>query len=164
MLDNHWSHLPNAKHIDWVLASLKVHPKKWEAAWYAAYNTARTTARTTARVASYNTACNAAYDEACNAACDEARQAAFDAACTAAWNAAFDAAKDAAWNAASFSSASSSVYDAILALIAYDDCAYMIESEVGELKIIAAFGDPRAILLLPACIAFNELTKTSIAV
>ena len=160
MLDNHWSHLPNAKHIDWVLASLKVHPKKWHAAWSAAYNTARTTAR----VASYNTACNAAYDEACNAACDEARQAAFDAACTAAWNAAFDAAKDAAWNAASFSSASSSVYDAILALVAYDDCGYMIESEVGELKIIAAFGDTRAILLLPACIVFNELTKTSIAV
>jgi len=160
MLDNHWSHLPNAKHIDWVLASLKVHPKKWHAAWSAAYNTARTTAR----VASYNTACNASYNTACNAAYDEACNAAYYTAWTTARKAAWNAACDEARKAASFSSASSSVYDAILALVAYDDCGYMIESEVGELKIIAAFGDTRAILLLPACIVFNELTKTSIAV
>jgi len=32
----------------------------------------------------------------------------------------------------------------------------MIESEVDEIKIFAKLGDPRAILLLPACIVFNE--------
>ena len=139
MTQTAWAHLPNAKHIDWVIASLKVHPKKWAAAWNAARN-----------VAWY-----AASDAAWGAARDAARDAAYDAAFDAADDAAFDAADDAACDAAC---------DAILALIAYDDCAYMIESEIGELKIIAAFGDQRAILLLPACIVFNELTKTSIAV
>jgi len=28
-----WSHLPNAKHIDWALGSVEANPKKWEAAW-----------------------------------------------------------------------------------------------------------------------------------
>ena len=27
-----WSHLPNAHHIDWVLASLKENPELWDAA------------------------------------------------------------------------------------------------------------------------------------
>ena len=132
-----WAHLPNAKHIDWVLASLKANPKKWAAsmirttaAWNA-FDAARGVARGVARDAVYTAACDAAYD----------------AACDAVWYEAWDAAIDAAWNAA---------WGTIVALIAYDDCAYMIESEVGELKIIAAFGDPRAILLLPACIVFNE--------
>ena len=89
-----WAHLPNAKYIDLVLASIKAHPEKWVAAW--------------------------------------------------------DAARDAVRDA---------VRDAIAALIAYDDCAYMLESEVGELKILAALGDPRAILLLPACIAFSSIKE-----
>ena len=49
--------------------------------------------------------------------------------------------------------------DALLCLIAYDDCAYMLDSEVEELKILAALGDHKAILLLPACIAFNAIKK-----
>jgi len=122
-----WAHLPNAKHIDWVLASLKANPKKWAAVWYAIWD--------------------AAYGAALDAIDDAGRYETFDAANNAAYNTASDTARDAARSAA---------YDAILALIAYDDCAYMIESEIGELKIIAAFGDPRAILLLPACIVYNE--------
>ena len=49
--------------------------------------------------------------------------------------------------------------DAILALFAYDDCAYMLDSDPGELAILAAFGDPRAILLLPACEVFHALKE-----
>jgi len=123
-----WAHLPNAKHIDWVIASLKANPEKWAAARDAAYVAA-------------------SWYEARNAA----KAAAFDAANNAAWEAARIAAFDAAWDAAYEAAA-----DAIIALIAYDDCAYMIESEIGELKIIAAFGDQRAILLLSACIVYNE--------
>ena len=44
----------------------------------------------------------------------------------------------------------------VLALITYDDCAYMIDSEPGELAILARLGDARAILLLPACKVFNK--------
>ena len=128
MTQTEWAHLPNAKHIDWVLASIKAHPEKWDAARDMAYVAA-------------------SWYEARKAASD----AAYDAAWTAAIDAARSAARDAGWDAAWYAAS-----DAILALIAYDDCAYMIESEIGELKIIAAFGDQRAILLLPACIVFNE--------
>ena len=69
-----WSHLPNARHIDWVLKSLKENPELWVAAWVAA----RAAARSAAWVA--------------------ARAAAWDAACDAVWDAAWDAARAAAWD------------------------------------------------------------------
>jgi len=122
MAQTAWAHLPNAKHINWVLASVKAHPKKWKATRTAA----RSPARAAARAAVWNAARSAAYN--------------------AVWDAVWGAARNAAYEAAA---------DAIIALIAYDDCGYMIESEVGELKIIAKLGDQRAILLLPACIAYN---------
>ena len=48
-----WAHLPNAAHIDEVLASLKAHPERWsatrvaalDAAWDAAWDAARDAAR-----------------------------------------------------------------------------------------------------------------------
>ena len=134
MTQTAWAPLSNAKHIDWVLASIKAHPEKWAAARDAVWN--------------------AAYD----AAWDAARKAGRDAAWFAARAAACDAVWDEAWDAA---------IDAIAALIAWDDCAYMIESEVDEIKILAKLGDQKALLLLPACIVYNEtkeLTKASIAV
>jgi len=131
MTQTAWAHLPNAKHIDWVIASLKAHPEKWVAAYYAARDAAWFAAR------------EAAY----NAVWDAARDAAWFAARMASSAITYKATYDAAWYAAK---------GAILALIVYDDCGYMIESEVGELKIIAKLGDPRAILLLPACIIYNE--------
>jgi hypothetical protein len=48
---------------------------------------------------------------------------------------------------------------AMLALVAYDDCAYMLDSDPGELAILAKFGDPRAILLLSACKVFHSLKE-----
>ena len=48
-------------------------------------------------------------------------------------------------------------WDAILALIAFDDCAYMLDSDPSELAILAKFGDCRAVLLLSACKAFHSL-------
>ena len=129
---NDWDHLPNAKYIDAVIASLNAHPHEWNAVWNAAW------------VAAWDAARNAVWDAARNAVWNVARNAAWDAARNAVWNAARDAAIDAARGA-------------ILALIAYDDCAYMLESDPGELAILAAFGDQRAILLLPACKAFAAI-------
>jgi len=142
MTQTAWAHLPNAKHIDWVIASLKANPEMWVAAW-------RT--RDAARYAAWNAARVAAFDAAWNTAGEAARGAAWGAA----WDATRVAAFDAAWNTAG-EAARCAATDAIAALVAYDDCAYMIESEVGELKIIAAFGDQKAVLLLPACIVYNE--------
>jgi len=149
MSQTEWAHLPNAKHIDWVIASLKADLEKW------------TVARAVTKNATYNAAYNAGRDASQSTAKAAAWYAAYDTAWTVAWtaakNAAWHAAGDAAWDAAT---------DAITALVAYDDCAYMIESEVDELKILAKLGDQRAVLLLPACIVYNEtkmLTKTSVA-
>ena len=75
-----WSELPNAAHIDRVIASVKAHPKIWDAAWDAAWHAAWYSAR------------NAAWRAAGAAARDAARDAALDAA----WRAAGDAARDAA--------------------------------------------------------------------
>lgn len=47
----------------------------------------------------------------------------------------------------------------LMCLVAHDDCAHMIDSEVGELKILAALGDQKAMLLLPACMAFHSIKE-----
>ena len=75
---NAWSHLPNAGHIDRIIASVKAHPEAWAAAWAAAWDAARAAARA------------AAWAAARNAARDAARDAAWDAARDATYNAARD--------------------------------------------------------------------------
>jgi hypothetical protein len=44
-----WSHLPNAKYIDRIIAHVKANPKAWDAAWDAAFAGARGAARVAAR-------------------------------------------------------------------------------------------------------------------
>ena len=123
MLTNtEWSHLPNAVHIDRVIASIKLYPIHWNSTW------------------------NRSRDEVWGGAWDNAWDNAWDTVWDAARGAAIDAIEDTA-------------YGAILCLIAYDDCAYMLDSNVGELKILAAFGDQRAILLLHACTAFHIIKE-----
>ena len=73
---NKWSNLPNAKHIDWVLQSIKDNREEWASAYNAAYN--------------------AVLDAAYIAAWDAARDAAYNAA----YYAATDAERGAAWGAA----------------------------------------------------------------
>lgn len=70
-----WSHLPNATHIDRVLAHLKAHPERWSAAW--------------------NAARGAAWNAAWNAARGNAGGNAGGAAGNATWNAVRDAARSA---------------------------------------------------------------------
>ena len=67
MSEKPWAHLPNAQHIDAVLADVKARPEVWDAAWRAA------------RTAAWGAARAAAWD------------AAWDAAWRAAWDAAWDA-------------------------------------------------------------------------
>jgi len=79
MSEKPWAHLPNAQHIDAVLADARKRPGAWDAAWRAARD--------------------AAWGAAWDAARDAAQRAARDAAWDAAWGAAWDAARDAAWDA-----------------------------------------------------------------
>ena len=54
-----WAHLPNATHIDRVLAHLKQHPDRWDAAWDAAGGAARGAAWDAARGAARDAAWDA---------------------------------------------------------------------------------------------------------
>ena len=122
-----WADLPNAKHIDLLLADLEKNPDKWSAA----------------------------------------RSAAWDAASDAAWTAAWTAAWDAVWDAArgdAMSAASDAAWDAamtagcgaLLALIAYDDCAYLLDEKPEHVQMLALLGNEKALLLYQACVALQK--------
>ena len=132
-----WAHLPNATHIDCILADLSIRPQAWEDA-YAALDEARDAAWVAARGAAWDAAWAAAYDDA------------QDAAYAAAWDAARGAPRDAAWDAA---------WDALLALIAWDDCAYILDLHPHVVRLMAASGNQPAILLESAVIAMHEEHK-----
>ena len=117
-----WAHLPNAVHIDRVLASGKANPGQWKKLWVSGRAVA--------------------WVEAQNVLKDQGR--------SAVWEEVRDAARDTPQYA---------VLEAILALVAYDDCAYMLDSDPGELAILAKFGDPRAVLILPACEILHSIKE-----
>jgi len=143
MTQTTWSHLPNAKHIDRIIADLGKNTGAWTAAWdaewYAAWNAASADARTAARVAARNAAGTAASD------------AARTAARVAARNAAGTAASDAAENAAMTAGCG-----ALLALIAYDDCAYLLDEKPEYVQMLGLHGNQAARLLYPACVALQQ--------
>jgi len=91
-----------------------------------------------------------AWDAACDAAMevarDAVRDAVRDAACDSAWNVARDAACDSAWYAA-------------VALIAWDNCAYLLEEKPENVKMLALLGNQAAVLLYPACIALESIKE-----
>ena len=117
--------MPNAKVIDALLVHLNANPDAWNAAW------------------------DAAWDAAWYAAWDAARDAARDAAWHAVWHATWYAAWDAARDATRYA-----VRDAargvLLALVAYDDCAHILDLSESEATTLGLLGNNAAVLLLPA--------------
>ena len=146
-----WSKLPNAAHIDAVLASVKANPYEWDAAldaaWDAVYDAALDAAWYAARNEAWGAARDAVYDAVWDAALDAARIAAWDAALDAAWH----AARYEAW-------------DAIAALITYDDCAHMLDSDPDDLRILSKLGSHAATLMMPASIAFKSIREKQVVV
>jgi hypothetical protein len=136
-----WADLPNAEQIDWIIASTKENPKLWYSITQGAVS-------------------NAVWDITNSPATYSAQKVIEEAGMNDVLDAAKQAGMDAAWNAG-MSSLRSMMYGpvchVITALIAYDDCAYMIKSSVEEIRMLAKLGDTRAMLLLPACIIFNEI-------
>ena len=130
-----WAHLPNAKHIDAVLADVKARPEVW------------TTARGAGRDAARGAGRGAAWDAAWEAAWVAVRVAVRVAARYAVWNAAWDAARDAAWDAAR---------DVLYALIAWDSSADLLECTPDVLRAMIDLAEPpvchQAALLLPYAI------------
>jgi hypothetical protein len=142
-----WAHLPNAAHIDSILADVQARPEAWAAARAAAW-----------------TAGDAARAAAGDAAWDAARAAARLAAWHAAWHAAGHAAwaaREAAWHAAwlearALDLALDAAWEAVLALVAWDDCAHLLSTDPDQVRVLALLGHPPAVLLLPAVIALNK--------
>jgi hypothetical protein len=141
-----WAHLPNAAHIDRVLASLKENPAEWVAARDATQGAALDAARGTAWDATQGAAWDAARGAAWGTAWDTAREAAWGDA----WGATQDATQDAAWDAAR---------EAVAALMAWNNCAYLLDLPPEALRAIirmdSGVGKHQAVLLLPASIVFN---------
>ena len=126
-----WAHLPNAKHIDAVLADVRKRTKAWDAAWNAARDAVRYVAQNEAWYAARNTAQNAERNSAQNAA----------------WDAAQNAAGDAAWYVAQ---------DAVIVLIAWDSSADLLDCTPDVLRAMIDLAEPpvchQAALLLPYAI------------
>ena len=141
-----WAYLPNAVHIDRVIASAIANPHHWAAAWGVVQDTTWVEAQ------------NVLKDQGRSAVWEEVRNTAQYAAWNTArrekpvWYSMRDVSLGASWNA---------TYDTIFALVAYDDCAYMLDSDPSELAILAAFSDPRAVLLLSACKAFHSIKESA---
>ena len=137
---NAWSWEPNAKHIDWVVESVRRHPELWRAAWSETWSMAACTAW----VAGYNAALSAAH---------MTRPTILDAIFVSARNAVRGDAEDAVWHAA---------VDAILSLIAYDDCDQYLSMSSEELRAWALLTEhPAAILLLPMVIVREQIEQAA---
>jgi hypothetical protein len=132
-----WHHLPNAQHLDRIIADLNANPDNWARA--------------------FNAVSYAVRDAAWDAAWDDARSAAWDAAWHQARDAALDADWDADWDGVSvWHAASCAARSAIVALITWDDTGDYLDLPVERVRVLAALGDQRAILMLPAVIAFEK--------
>jgi hypothetical protein len=121
-----WSHLPNAKYIDRILAHVKTNHEAWPAA----------------------PMCSTAWSAARSACIDNAdgpagRKAAIDAA----WDATWSAAENAELSAAG---------DAILALVSWDHAGALLDLPAEQVRVLALLGQPAAILLYPTVLAMEN--------
>ena len=129
---NAWSHLPNAHHIDWILKSVKENPQLWSAAFDVLHRRKdKTPDATTAAAKRYEAA-------------------------AAAWN-------ELGAATSTFSSramTSAAAWDAILILIAYDDCDQYINMGYEKLCVYATLSEKQqAVLLLPMVYVREKLNE-----
>ena len=75
---NAWSPLPNARLIDWVIASVKANPEKWSGAEDAVLNATRDAGWTTAWIAARRSINNAARRSALDASWSTSQASAYD--------------------------------------------------------------------------------------
>ena len=134
-MKNPWDELPNAAHIDRILAHLKANPEKWDAmlpSWVDFVGPLPTGQKERIRrdAAAWVEAWEKAYDEASEAVWAEVRET--------------------AWAVEARESARSAAWSALLALVVWDDCAHYLDLTPEQIKIFALLGHQAAILLQPA--------------
>jgi hypothetical protein len=129
-----WAHLPNAKHIDRILADEAEHPERWSAVGYAFLTPDWVVAR--------------------HAAVAAARTAAKDAGREDALSRTYDV-----LNSCIRVDPWIPIWGAALALISWDHAGDLLDLPPDELEAIAKLGVPAAIMLLAACRALNHSLK-----
>jgi len=151
-----WSHLPNAVHIDRVLASVKSHPKLWlhtrDQAWQQTNFNAWDQARDQARDQAWYQVWEQARGQAWEQARDQVR--------VRAWYQARDQvgvrARGQVWDQA-WGQEGGQAMGAMLALVAYDDCATYLQLPIDQLKMLYQLNEhPACLLLQPAVIVFAK--------
>ena len=133
-----WAHLPNARHIDWVIDSITQHAEIWAETYDSNWNVGR--------VAAYNSAYDMTWDAAryVRLAVHVAVRLAAGYGCEIGVRIA----------------ARYSGEGATLALIAYDDCATLLDMPSEKLRAWALLSEqPAAVLLLPAVIAREQIRE-----
>jgi hypothetical protein len=132
-----WSDSPNARYIDWVLASIKKNPEIWYAAWEAVEPAVL---KDVAWIGTRN----------------EVRNSARAVARAVAW----DAARNATDRSSEVDAAARHV---LAALIAYDDCDQYLALGYEKLKVYAVLSEkPQAILLLPMAYVREKLNEQAL--
>ncbi len=126
-----WAHLPNAKHIDYILYDVKVRPGTWAAAQVAASHAASHAAR--------------------DAALDAERAATWAATWAAVQDVIFAAVQDAAVN---------TIWDVITTLIAWDSSADLLDCTPDVLRTMIDLAEHpvchQAALLMPYAIVHSN--------
>jgi hypothetical protein len=139
-----WSHLPNAVHIDRVLASVAAHQAIWDKVYDALPD---------------HGGWEEHWNDADNATYDRAAELEWYATWAEAWDGASQHAKQVGRSAIQDAITDDHRWEgraAILALIAYDDCGHYLELSSQQLQFIADLsGHPAPRLLLSAVIAFE---------
>ena len=132
---NAWDRFPNAKHIDRIMQSLKDIPAVWSESWI--------DSRTLVKAEDLNLA----------------RRLARQAAGNKVGNPAIINDRPADMSITVWITSEQAVRDSILSLIAWDDCAYLLDMDPILVQKMALLG-PRvqaaAILLLPAAMVFQK--------
>ena len=126
-----WAHLPNATHIARVIADVGQRPEAWVSAWSEAKAVTNPDAWCAAVDAAWNKASDADMDVVWGAAVDAVMASTRD-----------QTAIDAAW-------------DAIYALIAWNESAALFDQPVSVVRARAATGFYAEALMLPATLALK---------
>ncbi len=145
-MSNSWDHLPNAKYINLILDSLNDHRQEWEESWeeytkLSEYNNGRWILNSTISISwrSY-------YDNL-----SKVQEILFQDV--------RDRLEDCFGNDRLVYSAEY----ALLALFTDNDCTYMFDSDISELRLLSTLGSHAATLMVPSVIAFKLINaKTEV--
>ena len=133
-----WSYLPNAAHIDRIIADLKTNPYAWATAWGESLRISASCKNVANKVFGNLDQWNAGKDIAFNHANGTMLTLTFGIP---------EPARSESFFAARY---------AILALMAWSESGDYLELPRDQVQVMATLGDQRAILMLPSVIAFAK--------